>query len=190
MKRPFNPDAQKLVKELLREAVRYAGRELKKRGQIPPTLFAETANGRVKFVPKAINTAAEKDRFANTGRILAIATNATALVMVLESWAVFAKTLGDPLPEVPSKSPDREEVVMISVETRGEYLHQILAIQRDAKGTFAGFSPIGIPEADIKGRFAQLLPPKAPGEGEMRMARMLLPGLGVLVEGGQNPDWN
>ena len=145
------------------------------------------------FVPKSLEDGAEKDKFANAGRLLAVGYKATAVAMVLESWATFAKRPGQALPQVPpSQSPDREEVVVIIAEARGAKAQQFLFIQRDSGGKFAGFGTSLVPQfEEMEGRFAQMMPPKEPSDKDAQMAKMLLTAMGVIVEGkGQNPMWN
>ena len=91
------------------------------------------------FVPKSLEDGAEKDKFANAGRLLAVGY-----------------------------------------------------IQRDSGGKFAGFGTSLVPQfEELEGRFAQMMPPKEPGDKDAQMARMLLTAMGVIVEGkGADPMWN
>lgn len=178
---------------LLRNAKGYAEHMMGTTGTVPPALMAETPEGFMMFVPKSLEDGAEKDKFANAGRLLAVGYKATALAMVLESWATFAKRPGQPLPKVPpSQSPDREEVVVIMAEARGSKAQQFLFIQRDSSGKFTGFGTSLVPQfEELEGRFAQMMPPKEPSDKDAQMAQMLLTAMGVIVVNkGQNPMWN
>lgn len=81
---------------------------------------------------------------------------------------------------------------MISVETRHQQTTQILMIQRDRNGKFAGFARPDVPEVTgFQGRFAEIMPPRPPGEKDATMARQLLQLMGVEPENrGYNPMWN
>ena len=190
-RKPF--DRSDYLDALLRHAKSYAEHMMATTGSVPPTLMAETPEGFMMFVPKSLEDGAEKDKFANAGRLLAVGYKATAVAMVLESWATFAKRPGQALPQVPpSQSPDREEVVVIIAEARGAKAQQFLFIQRDSRGKFSGFGTSLVPQFEkMEGRFAQMMPPKEPSDKDAQMAKMLLTAMGVIVEGkGADPMWN
>ena len=178
---------------LLRHAMGYAEHMMATAGSVPPTLMAATPEGFLMFVPKSLKDVAEKDKFANAGRLLAVAHKATAVALVLETWATSAKRPGPALPQVPpSQSPDRVEVVVIMAEARGVKAQQFLSIQRDSRGKFAWFGTSPEPEFnEMEGRFAQMMPPKKPSDKDAQMAKMRLTAMGIIVERkGQNPMWN
>ena len=178
---------------LLRHAMGYAKHMMATAGRVPPTLMAETPEGFLMFVPKSLQDVAEKDKFANAGRLLAVAYKATAVAMVLETWATSAKRPGPDLPQVPpSQAPDREEVVVIMAEARGAKAQQFLCIQRDSGGKFTGFGTSPEPQFEkMEGRFAQMMPQKKPTDKDAQMAKMLLTAMGGIGEGkGQNPMRN
>ena len=81
--------------------------------------------------------AREKDQFADAARMLAVGYRADAICMILESWAVFAKTPGQDITNCPpSQSPDRVELGAISGEIKGLSAQQFLMIERDVAGVF------------------------------------------------------
>jgi len=103
--------------------------------------------------------------------------------MVLEVWAKFA-TPGEPFDQTerPSEAFDRQEVVVLSGEERGAQQQRFLPILRTDAGGFFGFGEPVMPGADtIKGRFAQLLPPKAPDAEARLLARAMLQLKGIAV---------
>ena len=92
----------------------------------------------------------------------------------------------------PSHSPDREEVVAIMAEGRERAAQRFLFIQRDSFGKFLGFGTSLLPQVDqVEGRFAGLMPPKAPTDEMASTARNLLKTMGISVERhGPDPRWN
>ena len=175
----------------MKHARHYAEHMMRGARSIPPTLFADTEDGLLMCVPSQMEDERAKNNFANTSRMIAVGYRATAVAMVLESWMTKAKP-GESLdPSVPpSESPDREECVVITVENREDSQQQILLIQRDASGQFLGFGTAQ-KITEMKGRFAQMMPPKIPSEEDSKMARQLLKMMGVFPENrGFNPMWN
>jgi len=164
-------------------------------GSVPPTLMALTPSGTMMYVPQNLSDGEAKDQFANTARLIAVGYNASAVAMILESWARFAKSSREPLENAdvpPSQSPDREEVVAVMAEARDRCIQRFLFIQRNSAGQFTGFGTSLVPELDeVKGRFAQLIPPNVPSANDSAMARSLLEVMGVVLDDhGQNPIWN
>jgi hypothetical protein len=170
----------------------YAEHMMRSGGSVRPVLLADTAEGTILYLPETMGNERSKQNFANTARLIAVGYGATAVAFVFESWITFAKP-GRPLDSTPpSESPDREECVLISAETRHRQATEILMIQRDRTGKFVGFATPDVPEVTgFKGRFSQIMPPKPPGEKEIVMARQLLSMMGVEPENrGSNPMWN
>jgi hypothetical protein len=187
------PGKNEELDTLMKEAENYSRVMLKKPGSVPPTLMALTPTGFLMYVPDSMDGEEGKDKFANAARLIAIAYKASAVAIILESWARFGNADGTFDETIaPSESPDREEVVMICAESKESKLHKVLLIQRDAKGKFAGFSPPPAPESDdFSGRFSQIMPPKEGGKENVEMAKFLLQAMGVkLTSGGFNPKWN
>ena len=125
-----DPKSREDLETLIDQSRHYAKHMLQKTGCVPPTLMALTPEGLMMFVPSELEDTDAKDKFANTGRLLAVGYKASAVVMILESWATFPKRPGLPLPEgPPSQSPDRKEVVVLMGETRDTRAQQFLFIQ-------------------------------------------------------------
>jgi len=189
-----NPESQADdLKTLLHHATGYARHMMETTGSVPPTLMADTPEGVILFVPKSMADDDAKDKFANAGRLLAVGHKATAVAMVLESWATFANRPGQPVANVPpSQSPDREEVVVVMAEAHCARAQQFLFIQRDGQGKFTGFGTSLLPQFDqMEGRFARMMPGKKPTENEAQMARTLLKTMGMAVQTpGNNTLWN
>lgn len=178
---------------MIRQACHYAEWNLREYGQVPPSAMALTKEGIFLMLPPKLGTEREKDKFADAARMLAVGYRADAVCMILESWAVFAKTPEQDIMNCPpSQSPDRVELVAISGEIKGLSAQQFLMIERDVAGVFSGFSNPMLPKFDeLQGRFAGILPPREPKDNDAQMARFVLAGMGYIVEGkGSNPIWN
>ena len=71
--------------------------------------------------------------------------------------------------EPPSESFDRQEVIVLMGESLGGQKQKFLPIIRHDNGKFFNLGETTVPGMDkMKGRFAQILPPKMP-DGEMRL---------------------
>ena len=162
-------------------------------GRVLPTLLAQTQGGILAYFPETMGDERAKNNFANTARLVAIAYNARAVALVLESWVAFARP-GRPLdPSVPpSQSPDRQECVVIQAESASAVKGNFLLIKRDLKGTLARLASANVPEFDeMKGRFSQIMPPIQPSVENRKLARQVLLMMGVAPERmGFGPNWN
>ena len=170
----------------------YAEHMMRSGGSVRPVLLADTAEGNILYLPETMGDESAKQNFANAARLIAVGYGATAVAFVFESWITVAKP-GRPLDSTPpSESPEGEECVLISAETGHRQAIEILMIQRDSTGKFVGFATLDVPRVTgFQGRFAQIMPPKPPGEGEIVMARQLLSLMGVAPENrGFDPMWN
>lgn len=176
----------------MRLALGYAEHMMRNAGSIPPTLIADTEEGIMLYLPDKMGDERAKQNFANTARLVAVGYRASAVAFVLESWATFAKS-GKPLDKTPpSQSTDREECVIISLESADQKATKLLVIERDGSGKFVGFGTRQLPDlTDFQGRFSGIMPPKPPGEKDALMAKQLLKVMGVEPEHrGFNPMWN
>src|SRR5450631_1785021 len=156
--------------DLLAQAEHYAEFCMRNSGKMSPTLFLIGADGPLMFVPASLADADEKDAFVTTARLLCVAHAATVVVMALEAWAKIAKPDEklDPT-EQPSEAFDRQEVIVLMGEARDAQKQKFLPIIRSGNGKFFGFGESGVPGVDeMKGRFAQILPPNAPDD-QMRL---------------------
>ena len=82
-----------------------------------------------------------KDDFADTARLIRIAYQAPAAVMILESWLKMAAE-GEKLDpdERPSEAIDRHEVVMVMEEAVGTTQRKVFKIVRTDAGGFFGLT--------------------------------------------------
>ena len=122
-----------------------------------------------------------KDNFANTARLICLGYKVTAALLVLEAWMKVAKP-GETLDmtEPPSEAFDRREVVVLMGESRDGQKQKFLPIIRSDNGNFFGFGESDVPVIDqIKGRFAQILPPKVPDAQLREVAKAMLKVKGV-----------
>jgi hypothetical protein len=175
--------APKPLAELMACARDYAEFAMRNIGHVPPTMFAATRDGLLHFVPESLQDEKAKTDFANAGRMICAAYDATAAVTVLESWMTFAKP-GEPLDDTPpSESFDRKEFVVIIGDARDARTHSFLPIIRTDAGGFFGFGEFGAPDVDgFSGRFGQMLPPKVPTKEMRAVAQAVLEVMGLTRE--------
>ncbi len=177
------PRQLQTLDDLLAQAEHYANHSMRNIGRVPPTLFLIGADGPVLFIPDNLADDGAKDDFATTARLLCIAHAATATVMTLESWIKSAAP-GEKLDmtEPPSEAFDRREVVVLMGESRAGQKQKFLPIIRSGNGKFFGFGESDVPGMDeMKGRFAQILPPKVADAGLREVAKAMLKVKGVKV---------
>jgi hypothetical protein len=175
------PDKLESLDDLLAQAEHYANFSMRNLGRLPPTLFLIGPDGPLMFMPESLGDAAAKDDFATTARLMCIAHAATACVMALEAWAKFA-TPGEKFDETepPSEAFDRQEIVVLMGESQSGQKQKLLPIIRSGNGKFFGFGESEAPTIDeMKGRFAQLLPPKIPDTKLRGLAKTMLQVKGV-----------
>jgi len=176
-----SPRQLQTLDDLLTQAEHYADYSLRNMGRVPPTLFLIGADGPVMFIPENLADEGEKDDFATTARLMCIAHAATATVMTLEAW-MKAATPGEKLDltEPPSEAFDRREVVVLMGESRDGQKQKFLPIIRSDNRKFFGLGESEAPGMDeIKGRFAQILPTRAPDDGLRQAAKAMLKVKGV-----------
>ena len=178
---PPTPQPQSLD-DLLAQAAHYAEYSMSKFGRLTPALFLIGADGQLlMFVPDSLADDAAKDDFATTARLVCIAHDAAACVMVLEALAKFA-TPGEKLDvsEPPSEAFDRREVVVLMGESRETQRQKFLPILRSGNGRFFGFGePDALAMGGMQGRFAQILPPKVPDEATREVVHAMLKVKGI-----------
>lgn len=171
----------KSLDDLLVQAEHYAAWAMRKIGNVPPTMMGLSPRGPLSFVPSAMTDDRAKDNFANTARLICVAHDATAAVMILESWMSTAPPGGSlDMQERPSEAIGRQEIVMLTGETRLGNKHKLLRIIRTDAGGFFGFGEFDSLASDsFQGRFAQILPPKRPTKEMQNQARMVLAAIGI-----------
>lgn len=177
-----SPRQLETLDDLLAQAEHYANYSLRHSGRVPPTLFLIGADGPAMFIPQNLADDQAKDDFATTARLLCIAHAANACVLTLEAWMKCAKA-GEKLDmtEPPSEAFDRREVVVLMGEGRGRLKQKFLPIIRSDNGNFFGLGESETPGADhLKGRFAQILPPKIADDKTRLLAQTLLQIKGVV----------
>ena len=183
----------KNLDDLLAQAEHYAEFSMRGIGRVPPTFLALCPARLMFYLPESMGDERAKDNFANTARLICIAHDATAAVMILESWMKVAAP-GESLDpdERPSEALDRREVVLLAGEERGRKKQKFLPIIRSGNGNFFGFGESDLPEFDnFAGRFAELLPPRE-GSAELKAtAKLLLKAMGITDASLQNdPRWS
>ena len=180
---PQHPPAT--LDELLAQAQGYAEFAMRNIGHVPPALLAESPTGPIHFIPDSLKDERAKDNFANTARLICVAYEVTAAVLVLEAWMKMARS-GEKLDmtEPPSEAFDRREVVVLTGETARYCKQRLLPIIRTDAGGFFGFGEHDGPKFDnYEGRFAQLLPPKPPTAEGRELAVAMLVSMGITSQG-------
>jgi hypothetical protein len=175
------PRKLETLDDLLAQAEHYANYCMRGTGRVTPALFLVGPDGPLMFVPESLADARAKDDFAAMAQLMCIAHGATACVLTLEAWATFAKP-GEKfdMTEAPSEAFDRREFVILMGESHSGHKQKYLPIIRSGNGKFFGFGEVEDPGADeVKGRFAQLLPPKVPDAAMREVARAMLKIKGV-----------
>jgi hypothetical protein len=82
----------------------------------------------------------------------------------------------------PSESNDREEVVVLIVQSPQGNITHLLPIHRLGNGKFWNLGDAeDMPADSFEGRFAGLLPPKPADEKTRQMGKMMLQAMGVKV---------
>jgi hypothetical protein len=167
--------------DLLAQAEHYANCCMRGTGRVTPVLFLVGPDGPLMFVPESLADERAKDDFARMAQLMCIAHGATACVMALEAWAKFAKPDEKfDMTEAPSEAFDRREFVILMGESQVGHKQKFLPIIRSGNGKVFGFGESEDPGADeIKGRFAQLLPPQVPDEQLREVARAMLKVKGI-----------
>ena len=174
--KPRPPSNPQNLDDLMVMAEDFAGFSLRSGRQIPPTLLAVTKKGPLFFTPASLQDDRSKDDFADTARLLCIAYQVPAAVMILESWMKMAAE-GEKLDpdERPSKAMDRHEVVMVMGEGAGTTQRKVFKIIRTDAGGFFGLTEWeGLPMAQFQGRFVDLLSPKPLTPEVIEVARVML----------------
>ena len=189
------PKQLKTLENLLQQSEHYSEYMMTgSSGSVPPTLMALTPEGFIMHIPQRFNSPDDKDLFAKTIRLMAVAYKASAVAMISESWIVTKQRRDRELDlsVAPSESPDREEVVSIMGESREGCGQRFLFIQRDSLGKFTGFGTSLLPQIQtVEGRFAGLLPPSEATDEMAMAARNLLQSTGIAIERrGFDPNWN
>ena len=162
-------------------------------GSVPATVIADTDDGYVFCMPADLADEAAKDRFAEIARLLTVAQNAKALVLVVEAWVKYANAAGELDTNVPpSQSADRKEVVALMLEDHSRAASSLLPILRDGSGTFLTLdNPPALDYTESAGRFAGLMPRLKPSVREAAAARATLLAMGMnIVNRGADPSRN
>ena len=180
MKPHLNP---KTLEDLIGNARHYAEYCMRGTGNVPPTLFLITADGKqTMFMPENLADVEAKDNFAIQSKLMAVATGATVAVMLLEAWVKIVKA-GEKIDttELPSEAFDRQEVIVLMGESMTEgHKQQILPIIRSGNHNFFGFGESVVEKLQkLEGRFTQLLPSKVPDEKMRVVAAAMLKVKGV-----------
>lgn len=170
--------------QLMAQAEHYAKSSLRYGGRVPPTALLLGPGGRAMYIPSNLDNEQAKDQFASTVRILAIAHEATAVVVVLEAWSARAVP-GEALdPNIPaSQAANREEVVALIGEAAGLQKTKFFPIERNTSGAFVRFGQGQMPDCThAEGRFAQLLLSRPPSPAEKALAQAILEAQGMRPE--------
>jgi len=134
-------------------------------GCIQPTFLCYGRDRIVNLNAAQLPDAGVQDRFASTLRLICMAEDAFAAVLILELWAspVCSTSTGIR----PSLAPDRQELVMVRIELPGNQ-GEVIFFQkiRDGNGKARLGDCISQPIRDRKDRFSNLLPATPPSESD------------------------
>lgn len=136
---------------------------------------------------------AAKDRFADVARLLAVAHDASALVLIAEAWASLPDARGHIDAETPpSKSPTRQEIVALMLEDGTRQGSMLIPIVRGWNEAFVGFGDTApVVYGQSEGRFSGMMPPRKPGPEDRAKASALLKALGLnIANRGFDPKLN
>ena len=167
--------------DLLTQAEDFALFSMRQAGRVPPTMMAVSPKGLLIYLPEQMGNDRAKNDFATTARLICIAHDVTAVVLILESWMKMAAP-GETLDatEAPSEAIDRKEVVVLAGESRDKKRQKFLPIIRTDVGGFFGFGESDLPDLNnFEGRFAEILPPQAAPATLKAQARLLLKAMGL-----------
>ena len=125
---------------------------------IPPVVFLLNES-RKDIQPVSLDMGTEESKNVSAAllRIAVHSLEATTSVFIAESWKATAKpgeSMEDMLALPPSERPDREEGVMVMIETKGgEKIGLWVPIHRNPNKLG---EPVPMPESEFGGRFAGL----------------------------------
>ena len=188
-----SPHGQHRLEQLAQQAKDFALHMMRTTGSVPPTVIADTADGYIFCMPTSLTDEAAKDRFAGVARLLGIAYNASAIVMVVEAWARMPDKNGHlDTNTPPSQAPDRKEIVALMLEDRAHSATSLLPIIRDAVGKFTELGDPGpIPFGEAEGRFSGLMKGTSPTAEQSAQAKAALQQLRLsVVNRGFDPTLN
>jgi hypothetical protein len=178
---------------LAKQAKDYALHMMRTTGSLPPTVIADTAEGFIFCMPTSLTDDAAKDRFADVARLLAIAYNASAIVMVVEAWAKMPDKNGHlDTNTPPSQSSDRQEIVALMLEDHSCSATSLLPIIRNSHGQFTELGDAGpIKFGESEGRFSGLMKGSAPTAEQSAKAKAALQQLRLsVINRGFDPTLN
>ena len=137
-------------------------------GKMATVLTCFTDSEAVNVMPRLTDNAA-KDKFADLVTLLCTAEGSSAIAFIAESWLCKDTSAR------PSEHPDRQEVVMLSIEMRGQpsEIWTYPIIRNGTEKPKLG-KPTVIQSAGLAGRFTHLLPANPPTEGERIIASHIL----------------
>lgn len=181
------------LEALASQAEGYALHMMRTTGSVPPTVIADTREGYVFCMPGGMPDEAAKDQFAEAARLLAVAHQALAIALVVESWVRLARPGGQlDTGTPPSQAPDRREMVVLMLEDNARCANSFLPITRDAAGKFVEFGEgKALNFTSTAGRFSGLMPRSPQSAGEVAAAHARLRAMGMfVVNQGRDPSMN
>lgn len=159
----------------------HAEATLLREGSVAPLFAVVAADGKNAVLAADFSDDEAKRRSLEVVRLAAMAADARAVFMRMESWLV----LGDPLPEglSPSRSDRRVEVLMVAALARsGEGLEKRFSLReivRGEDGLPVSLRELSSPDdALARGPMFDLLPPRPPSALERAYAAAVLERMG------------
>ncbi len=161
------------LEDLLGCAERCATLSMRECGEVRPTFMILTGEGTLLLLPGNMADEREKDTSAMTARLVCLAHDANAVVVVSEAWMSVRSHRS--AYELPSEAPDRKEVVMLLGEAYGSRKMKFLPILRSESGAFRGFGDSSdSPYDSVEGRFTNILPAQRPTSEVRAEAKRIL----------------
>jgi hypothetical protein len=78
---------QDILEAMMAQAQGYADFSMRKIGQVPPTLIAESPKGPIHLIPTNLADERAKNHFANTSRLVCIAYDVTAASSLIPKFS-------------------------------------------------------------------------------------------------------
>jgi len=152
------------LEDLRAISTRAVAKTIEHAGGIQPTFLCYGRDRIVNLNAAQLPDAEVQDRFASTLRLICLAEDAFAAVLVLELWASpVCSTTGIR----PSLAPDRQELVMVRIELPGNQGEVIIFQKiRDGNGKARLGNFISQPIKNYQDRFSNLLPATRPNASE------------------------
>jgi len=165
------------LEQCLETNVRFARRYLRSHGALNLMFVGYAPNSEVVCLQPQVDAATDKDRMVELVRQLFVAHDVLRYCVLSEAW------MSRNVDSMPSQSPDRVEVLLVTVGDAEQDLSALCRMQRNARGKLLRVDDPDVADGRlVEGRFTRLLHPSGPaGEEVLREAKSLARRFGVGV---------